>query len=53
MKYLLKNDLIDFMASDCHDLDRRNVEFIKELKYLEKKYKNTYLKVTKDYNFHE
>lgn len=53
MKYLLKNDLIDFMASDCHDLDRRNVEFIEELKYLEKKYKNTYLKVTKDYNFHE
>ena len=48
MKYLLKNDYIDFMASDCHDLDRRDVEFKEQLKYLEKKYKNTYLKVTKD-----
>jgi protein-tyrosine phosphatase len=51
MKYLLKNNLIDFIASDCHDLDRRNVEFMDALKYLEKKYKNTYLRVTKDFNF--
>jgi protein-tyrosine phosphatase len=51
MKYLLKNNLIDFIASDCHDLDRRNVEFMDALKYLEKKYKDTYLRVTKDFNF--
>ena len=52
MKYLLKNDLIDFIASDCHDLDRRNVEFKEALKFLEKKYKDTYLRVTKDFDFH-
>lgn len=52
MKYLLKNDLIDFIASDCHDLDRRNVEFKEALKFLEKKYKGTYLRVTKDFDFH-
>lgn len=49
IKYLLKNDLIDFIASDCHDLERRTVSFADSLKFLEKKYKNTYLKVTSDF----
>lgn len=51
-KYLLKNHLIDFIASDCHDLDRRGVEFQKIKTLISKKYKDQYDKFfTEDFNF--
>lgn len=42
IKYLLKNNLVDFVASDCHDLNRRSVDFFKIKKYIYKKYKEQY-----------
>lgn len=42
IKYLLKNSLVDFVASDCHDLNRRSVDFFKIKKYIYKKYKEQY-----------
>ncbi len=45
MKYLLKNDLIDFVASDCHSVDRRNVDFSHAIKFMKKKFPNQYKKI--------
>ena len=44
IKFLLKNDLIDFISTDCHDLDKRNVSYEKCLKIL-KKYPDIYNKL--------
>ena len=41
LKYLLKNNLVDFIASDCHS-KRRNVDFELAKKIIKKKYKNQY-----------
>lgn len=53
-KYLLKNNLIDFIASDCHDLEKRSVEFAKIKKLVEKKYKDQYDKLfVNDFDFNK
>ena len=36
-KKLLKEELVDFIATDCHDLKRRPPNLIKAIKYVEKK----------------
>ena len=49
--YLLKNNLIDFVASDCHD-KYRNVSFSKTFKLIKKKNKDLYEKIIeKDFDF--
>lgn len=45
IKYLLKNKLIDFIASDCHDLDYRNVDFSEAREYVKKKFPKQYDKL--------
>lgn len=42
IKYLLKNNLVDFVASDCHDLNKRSVDFSQIKKYILKKHKDQY-----------
>ncbi|MGN0817847.1 MAG: tyrosine-protein phosphatase [Candidatus Coproplasma sp.] len=37
-KYLLKNGLVDFIASDCHDLKHRDVNFAAAKEYVAKKF---------------
>lgn len=44
IKYLLKNDLIDFIASDCHNQSSRSPSFAAAKKYIMKKYKDRYSK---------
>lgn len=44
IKFLLKNNLIDYIGTDCHDLNERSVEYDKCLKVL-KKYPETLNKV--------
>ena len=44
LKYLLKNNLIDFISSDCHS-KRRNIDFLESKKLISKKYKNQYSKL--------
>ena len=41
-KILLKNKLVDFVASDCHNTKTRNVDFSNIKKVVEKKYKDQY-----------
>ena len=41
-KILLKNKLVDFVASDCHNTKTRNVVFSNIKKVVEKKYKDQY-----------
>lgn len=41
LKYLLKNNLIDFIASDCHN-ENRNIDFEFVKKFVNKKYKIQY-----------
>ena len=45
--YLLKNNLIDFIASDCHDRFR-DVSFTKTIKLIKKKNKELYEKILKN-----
>ncbi|MGM9969137.1 MAG: tyrosine-protein phosphatase [Anaeroplasma sp.] len=45
IKFLLKNNLIDFIASDCHDDIKRNVDFTYCKKIITKKYKSLYHKL--------
>lgn len=44
IKYLLKKDLVDFIASDCHNLEKRNVNFANIKKYVLKHAKKSYAK---------
>lgn len=45
LKYLLKHDLLDFVASDCHDSVHRNVDFEEIRRYISKKFPKAYHKV--------
>lgn len=45
LKFLLKNNLIDFIASDCHNDEKRNVNFDAAMKIIQKKYCNQYEKL--------
>ena len=47
--YLLKNNLIDFIASDCHDRFR-DVSFTKTIKLIKKKNKESYENILKNEN---
>lgn len=49
-KFLLKNNLIDFIASDCHD-KYRDVTFKACLKLIKRKNKEAYERITKDFDF--
>ena len=44
LKYLLKNNLVDFVASDCHN-ETRDLDFELAKKIISKKYKNLYDKL--------
>ena len=45
IKYLLKNDLVDYVATDAHDTSRRNVDFSFVHSYIKKKYPELYTKL--------
>lgn len=45
MKFLLKNHLIDYIGSDCHNTDKRNVDFSYAVKYIKKKFPIEYKKI--------
>lgn len=45
MKYLLKNHLIDYVGSDCHNTGHRNVDFSHAVKYIKKKFPIEYKKI--------
>lgn len=45
IKYLLKNELVSFVASDCHDLIKRKCDFEFAKSFIKKKYKNQYSKL--------
>lgn len=45
LKYLLKRNLLDFIASDCHDAFRRNVDFTEIRSYISKKYPDRFDKL--------
>ena len=54
VKTLMKLELVDFIASDCHNLEHRNVNFDFARHYVMKKYKNQYDRLfNKDFNFNE
>lgn len=36
LKFMAKNDLIDFISTDCHDLEERNVDYKGCIKFLKK-----------------
>ena len=44
LKYLLKNDLVDFISSDCHN-ESRDLDFTLAKKIISKKYKGLYDKL--------
>ena len=46
IKYLLKNDLVDYVATDAHDNSRRKVDFSFVHSYIKKKYPELYTKLT-------
>lgn len=48
LKYLLKNQLVDFIASDCHDDKRRNADFGCAKKFISKKFPGQYAKFFSD-----
>lgn len=48
IKILLKNKLIDFVASDCHNTKSRNVDFSYIKKIIEKKYNDQYEHIFND-----
>ena len=45
IKYLLKNDLVDYVATDAHDTSRRKVDFSFVHFYIKKKYPELYTKL--------
>lgn len=45
IKYLLKNDLVDYVATDAHDTSRRKVDFSFVHSYIKKKYPELYTKL--------
>jgi protein-tyrosine phosphatase len=45
LKFLLKNKLVSFIASDCHDEVRRPCDFEKAKAFVKKKYKDQYTKL--------
>ena len=45
IKYLLKNDLVDYVATDAHDNSRRKVDFSFVHSYIKKKYPELYTKL--------
>jgi protein-tyrosine phosphatase len=45
VKYLLKNDLVDFVASDCHNDTSRKVNFEPMREYLSKKFPRSFSKI--------
>ena len=45
IKYLLKNDLVDYVASDAHDPIKRKVDFSFVHTYIKKKYPSLYTKL--------
>lgn len=51
LKFLLKNNLIDFIASDCHNDVNRNVDFTVSKQLISKKYKNQYEKLFNNDDF--
>lgn len=51
LKFLLKNNLIDFIASDCHNDVNRNVDFTVSKQLISKKYKNQYEKIFNNDDF--
>lgn len=44
-KYLLKKELVDFIASDCHDAKYRNVNFTSAREFVKKKFPGQYDKL--------
>ena len=45
IKYLLKNDLVDYVATDAHDNSKRKVDFSFVHTYIKKKYPELYTKL--------
>lgn len=45
LAYLLKNGLVDFVASDCHNTTTRNVDFTQSKKLIQKKFKQDYVRL--------
>ena len=45
IKYLLKNGLVDYVATDAHDTSRRKVDFSFVRSYIKKKYPELYTKL--------
>ena len=45
IKYLLKNDLVDYVATDAHDNSKRKVDFSFVHSYIKKKYPDLYTKL--------
>ena len=45
LHFLLKNNYVDFVASDCHDVVYRNVDFNFAKEIVKKKYPNLYTKL--------
>ena len=45
VKYLLKNELVSFIASDCHDIVKRTCDFSIAKSFIKKKYKKQYDKL--------
>lgn len=45
VKFLLKNDLVDAVGSDCHDDKNRRVDFAPIKKFVQKKYSKLYFKL--------
>ena len=53
LKLLLKNEMLDFIASDCHNLRERNVDFTEAKNFIQKKFKKQYNKFFVDiFDFH-
>ncbi len=51
LKYLLKNKMVDFISSDCHNDTDRNVSFDDAKRIINKKYKDQYEKLFNNDNF--
>ena len=47
-KNLFKNHLVSFIASDCHDANKRPCDFKEAKKYIMKKYKDQYKRLFED-----
>ena len=51
LKYLLKNKMVDFISSDCHNDTDRNVTFDEAKRIINKKYKEQYEKLFNNDHF--